>query len=105
MTIEARAARDGPGAVLSARAGGPAPRPRAANRQAGVVWLGVGLATLAHVLRSRRFRVQVIVGVIGLGALVRIARENQAATLARLAAWDKARSAAQRRAARSPTSR
>src|SRR5579863_7277040 len=104
MTSEARSARDGPGAVLSARAGGPAPRPRA-NRQAGVVWLGVGLATLAHVLRSRRFRVQVIVGVIGLGALVRIARENQAATLARLAAWDKARSAAQRRAARSPTSR
>jgi hypothetical protein len=105
MTIEARSARDGPGAVLSARAGGPAPRPRAANRQAGVVWLGVGLATLAHVLRSRRFRVQVIVGVIGLGALVRIARENQAATLARLAAWDKARSATQRRAARSPASR
>jgi hypothetical protein len=103
MTIEARSARDGPGAVLSARAGGPAPR--AAKRQAGVVWLGVGLATLAHVLRSRRFRVQVIVGVIGLGALVRIARENQAATLARLAAWDKARSAAERRAARSQTSR
>jgi hypothetical protein len=49
--------------------------------------------------------VQVIVGVIGLGALVRIARENQAATLARLAAWDKARSATQRRAARSPASR
>jgi hypothetical protein len=103
MTIEARSARDGPGAVLSARAGGPAPR--AAKRQAGVVWLGVGLATLAHVLRSRRFRVQVIVGVIGLGALVRIARDNQAATLARLAAWDKARSAAERRAARSQTSR
>jgi hypothetical protein len=60
------------------------------SRQQGAVWLGVGLATLAHVLRSRRFRVQVIIGVIGLAALVRIARENQAATLARLAAWDKA---------------
>jgi hypothetical protein len=60
------------------------------SRQQGAVWLGVGLATLAHVLRSRRFRVQVIIGVIGLAALVRIARENQAATLARLAAWAKA---------------
>jgi hypothetical protein len=71
-------------------AGGPAPQSPAVSRQQGTVWLGVGLATVAHVLRSRRFHVQVIIGVIGLGALVRIARENQAATLARLAAWDKA---------------
>ena len=107
MTIEAgsrRNARDGLGAVLSARAAGPARRPRAASRQDGVVWLGVGLATLAHVLRSRRFHVQLITGVIGLGALLRIARENQAAALTRLAAWDKAMSAS-RRAARSRTSR
>ena len=93
MTIEGgsrRNARAEPGAVVPARAGGPAPQSGAVSRQQGAVWLGVGLATLAHVLRSRRFHVQVIIGVIGLAALVRIARENQAATLARLAAWDKA---------------
>jgi hypothetical protein len=82
-----------------------APRPRAASHPQGAVWLGVGLATLAHVLRSHRFHVQVILGVIALGALARIARENQAAALTRLAAWDKARSAAPRRAARSRPSR
>ncbi len=93
MTIEGgprRNARDEPGGVVLARAGGPAPQSQAVSRQQGAVWLGVGLATLAHVLRSRRFRVQVIIGVIGLAALVRIARENQAAALSRLAAWDKA---------------
>lgn len=107
MTIEAgsrRNGRDGPGAMVPARTGGSAPRARAASRQDGVVWLGVGLAMLAHVLRSRRFHVQVIIGVIGLGAVLRIARENQAAALTRLAAWDKAMSAAPRRA-RSRTSR
>ncbi len=93
MTIEAgsrRNARDEPGAVIPARADGPASQSRAVSRQRSVVWLGVGLATLAHILRSRRFHVQVIIGVIGLGALASIARENQAAALARLAAWDKA---------------
>ena len=39
---------------------------------------------------ARRFHVQVIIGVIGQGALASIARENQAVALARLAAWDKA---------------
>ena len=90
MTIEAgsgRNARDEPGTAISARADGPASQLRAVSGQHGAVWLGVGLATLAHILRSRRFHVQVI---IGLGALASIARENQAVALARLAAWDKA---------------
>jgi len=49
----------------------------------------VALATVAHVLRSRRFYQRVITIVIALGALRRIGQENQASTMARLAAWDK----------------
>jgi hypothetical protein len=45
--------------------------------------IGLGL------LLSRPFHKQVIAGVIGLAALAGLARENQARTRARLAAWDK----------------
>jgi hypothetical protein len=68
----------------------PAPQSPAVSRQQGAVWLGVGLATVAHVLRSRPFHVRVLIVVIGLGALVRITRANQAAARARLATWGKA---------------
>ena len=94
MTIEVGSGRNPgkePGAVISARAAGPARQPRAASRQHGVVWLRIGLATLVHVLRSRRFHEQVIIGVIGLAALASLGRETQARVLARLAAWDPAR--------------
>jgi hypothetical protein len=49
----------------------------------------VALATVAHMLRSRRFHRRVITVAIALGALGRIGQENQASTRARLAAWDK----------------
>jgi hypothetical protein len=94
MTIEAGSGRNpgkGPGAVISARAAGPARRPRAASRQHGVVWFRIGLAALVHVLRSRRFHERVIIGVIGLAAAASLGWETQARALARLAAWDKAR--------------
>jgi hypothetical protein len=39
--------------------------------------------------RSRRFYQRVITVAIALGALRRIGQENQASTMARLAAWDK----------------
>jgi hypothetical protein len=47
----------------------------------------VGLGVVGHVLRSRRFREQVIVGVIVLGALRRLGQENRASTFERVAAW------------------
>jgi hypothetical protein len=49
----------------------------------------VALATVVHMLRSRHFYQRVIIVVIALGALRRIGQENQASTMARLAAWDK----------------
>jgi hypothetical protein len=57
-----------------------------------VVGLRIGLAALVHVLRSRRFHQRMIIGVIGLAAVASLGRETQARALARLAAWDKARS-------------
>jgi hypothetical protein len=94
MTIEVGSGRDArkePGAVIPARAGGPAWQSRTVSRQHGAIWLGIGLATLARCVRSRRFHGQVITGIIGLAALAGIARETQASALTRLAAWDKAR--------------
>jgi hypothetical protein len=94
MTIEAGSGRNPgkePGAVISARSARSARQPRAASRQHGVVWLRIGLATIVHVLRRRRFHEQVIICLIGLAALASLGRETQARVLARLAAWDKAR--------------
>ncbi|HEY1344670.1 MAG TPA: hypothetical protein VGF54_06790 [Streptosporangiaceae bacterium] len=62
-------------------------RTRAADH--GAALRMVALATAVHMLRSRRFYQRVITIVIALGALRRIGQENQASTMARLAAWDK----------------
>jgi hypothetical protein len=80
-----------PGAVVSARTGGPAGQSRAANGQRQVVMLMIGLGAATNLVRSRRFHEMVIVGVIGLAALARMSKENQARNLARVAAWDKRR--------------
>jgi hypothetical protein len=47
------------------------------------------LATVVHMRRSRRFYQRVITVAIALGALKPVGQENQASTMARLAAWDK----------------
>ena len=49
----------------------------------------VGLGVVGHVLRSRRFYEQVIVGVIVLEALRGLGQENRASTFERVAAWNK----------------
>ena len=49
----------------------------------------VALATVAHMLRSRRFYKRVITVAVALGALRQIGQQNQASTRARLEAWDK----------------
>ena len=49
----------------------------------------IGLALLAHILRSRRFYERLATGAIVLAALSGIGKENRANTLARLAAWNK----------------
>jgi hypothetical protein len=47
------------------------------------------LATLAHMLRSRRFYARLITVVVAVRALGQIGHENQTTNLARLSAWDK----------------
>jgi hypothetical protein len=64
---------------------------RASGREHRLVWLGIGLAALLHVVRTRRFAVLLITGVVGVAALAVVARENQARNLARVAAWDRRR--------------
>ena len=49
----------------------------------------IGLALLAHMLRSRRFYERMAVGAVVLAALSGIGQENRANTLERLAAWNK----------------
>jgi len=49
----------------------------------------IALATVIHMLRSRRFYERVIAFVVVVAALARISQENRASTMARLAAWDK----------------
>lgn len=94
MAMENGSGRDAhrtPGVVVSARTDGPAGQSRAADGQRRVVMLMIGLGAVANLVRSRRFHEMVIVGVIGLAALARMSRENQARTLARVAAWDERR--------------
>jgi hypothetical protein len=50
---------------------------------------GIELEALVHLLRDRRFQQNVITGMIGLAALVAMAREGRTRTLARVLAWDK----------------
>jgi hypothetical protein len=64
-------------------------RPRAASADHRAAMHMVGLATVVHMRRSRRFYQRVITVAIALGALKPIGQENQASTMARLAAWDK----------------
>ena len=80
-----RDARTTPGAIAAAGTHGSAPRSRVASRKYRRVMFRIGLGLVL----SRPFHEVVIAGVIGLAALAGLARENQARTRARLAAWDK----------------
>ena len=63
--------------------------PRAAGADHRAALRMVALATVVHMLRSHRFYQRVITVAVALGAVRRIGQENQASTMARLAAWDK----------------
>jgi len=71
-------------------------RSRAASRNHHTVMLRIGLGLLL----SRPFHKLVITAVIGLAALMGLARENQARSVARLSAWDKAQNLRRQRAAK-----
>ena len=61
---------------------------RAADRRRRAALLAAGLVALGRLPRDRQFQERVIMLVIGIAAAAAIARENQARSLARLAAWD-----------------
>ncbi len=69
----------------------PARSVRAADRNRRVALAGVVVVALARLPRDKRFQETVITLVIGLAALAAIARESQARSIARLAAWDERR--------------
>ncbi|MGE5291317.1 MAG: hypothetical protein ACM3ML_29770 [Micromonosporaceae bacterium] len=102
MTIDVGSGRDAQNAPEAMTPGGTgeSARPRAGSRQRRAVTLGIELDAVAHFLRSRRFREQVIVGGIVLLALRRMARENRARAFARMAAWDKRRNLRYQRTAK-----
>jgi hypothetical protein len=49
----------------------------------------IALAMVVHILRSRRFYQRVITVAVAIGAIRQIGQEDQASTMAHLAAWDK----------------
>jgi hypothetical protein len=88
MTSEIGSGRDAykaRGAVIPGGTWRAARRSRAASRSHRRALLRIGLG----LLRSRPLQELVITAVIGLAALVGLARQNQARTRVRFAAWDK----------------
>ena len=80
MTSSGRNART-PSKATAAAGGGSAGHRRAMRV--------IVLATVAHMLRSRRFYARLITVVVAVRALGQIGHENQASTMERLTAWDK----------------
>jgi hypothetical protein len=77
------------GLTMAAGGGGATRRSRTSGSGTRLALRLIGLALLAHVLRSRRFYERMATGAIVLAALRGIGQENRASTLARLAAWNK----------------
>jgi hypothetical protein len=67
----------------------PARWPQAAGHDHHAALRLIALAALGHMLRSRRFYERMALAAIVLAAMSRLSQENQARTLARLAAWNK----------------
>ena len=85
----ARASPALPDAPTPAIGSGRARRSRARGGDRHAAWRLVGLAMLGHMLRSRRFYERMAFTAVVLAALRGLGQENRAATLARLAAWNK----------------
>jgi hypothetical protein len=75
--------------MTAAGGSGPGRRARAAGGDHRTAMRVIALATVAHMLRSRRFYARLITVVVAARALGQIGKENQASTMARLTAWDK----------------
>ena len=74
---------------LTMAAGGrPARQSQTSGRGTRLALRLIGLALLAHMLRSRRFYERMAVGAVVLAALRGINQESRASALERLAAWN-----------------
>ena len=89
MRSSAQGTGSPPDAMTLAASSGPAPQSQTSSPGTKAAWRLIRLAMLGHMLRSHRFYERVAVGAIVLAALAGIGRENQARSLARLAAWHK----------------
>jgi hypothetical protein len=89
MDETARHARQSPGAMTLGGPGEPTRQSLVTSRQRKVVMIVIGLVAAARLPLDRRFQRRVIMIVIGLAAAAGLARNGQAVSLARLAAWDK----------------
>ena len=77
------------GLTMATGGGRATRRSRTSRSGTGLALRLIGLALLAHILRSRRFYERMATGAIVLAALSGIGKENRANTLARLTAWNK----------------
>jgi hypothetical protein len=89
MTSSGRNARKPSKATTAAGGSGPGRRAQSGNPGHRTAMRVIALATVAHMLRSRRFYARLITVVVAVRALGQIGHENQASTVARLSAWDK----------------
>ena len=89
MTSSGRNARTRSKATTAAGGSGPGRRPPSGNTGHRTAMRVIALATVVHMLRSRRFYARLITVVVAVRALGQIGHENQASTMARLSAWDK----------------
>jgi hypothetical protein len=64
-----------------------APTRRGRQRSMIMVWIGLG--TVYRLLRNHRFHIFAVTAVIGVAAISRVAKENQARSMERLVAWAK----------------
>jgi hypothetical protein len=77
--------------VISRTPAGTVSQSPSASRPPKVVMAMIGGAAAARIARDRRTYERVIIFALVLAAAAGIARDNQARSVARLAAWDKRR--------------
>ncbi|MEP7022850.1 MAG: hypothetical protein ABJB47_03370 [Actinomycetota bacterium] len=93
----ARYADKAQGAQISRRPSASARSQQAVARRRDAVLLVIGVAAFARLLWDSRAQQHVIMFAIGLAAVAALARESQARSLARLAAWDRSQNARRNR--------
>ena len=90
--------------VISSGPTGLAHKSPEVSRHGKVVAAAIGVTAAARIARDRRTYERLILLAIVLAAAVGMARAGQVRSIARLAAWDKQRTLAERRKVKAPRS-